>query len=257
MNISPHHLSLPSTANMTSDQSEKSPTSDELVRPEKVQDDNVTLSSQAHAFQTLDSPYNELDSIYESHLSAKDIKSIDQAYSRLDEIFSNAEPLAKEQAEADKIFDRLDSIFQQAESKISAGDRERIAQLDEQISAIETSLSDEEYNVLSPEQEKQLLALEEEQNNLLLSKLSASERKEVEGLNKQIEALFDKKDFSDADQKQIDGLFDVLDNTLSRSFEQLSADKQEKVMALDQKIEQLLSHIESTTTSDVLTYGAD
>ena len=219
--------STPSTTNNT--QSENQTSINQINK-------TVTLSPEAKSLQSLDALYEEVDSIYESHLSAKDVKAIDKLYSQLDDIFSKQQPTQGEQAEADKLIEKLDTIFESAERSLTAEDQTRLSKLDTQIESIEELLFENDLNMLSPEMEEQLDTLADEQNSILLSQVSAKEKKQLNAINEQLQHLFSSMELGDADQKQVTRLFDTLDSIMNQAFNKLSDQDQQRVSDLDEQI---------------------
>ncbi|MEG3639520.1 hypothetical protein [Magnetococcus sp. PR-3] len=202
----------------------------------------IAFSGDSRSMQALDALYEERDALLENNLSAKDMRNIDHAYDRLQEIFSSFDLSDAQQEEGDALFDSLDTAFNQAQFFMPPDVKSRVESLNEEISAMEEML--DEMFTLSEEQEGQLVAWQHEQSEILLAQLSATQSESIESLNQLLKALFEELSPDDEQQSEIDEIFAMLDAMLGRAFEQMSPEQQAHKAVIDAEISQLESQTE-------------
>lgn len=188
--------------------------------------DSVSLSSQGQSLNKLDQLFGQVDAIYENYMSKNDLKKTEEIYQKLEKMGSGQDDEAFNR-QAEPLFEQLNKIFSDVESRFSKQDAAKLDQLYQQIDQEEEG------------QFGKIDSLVEEQDNLLLSKLSAKDKQQVENLNKQLEALFSGNFQSEEDQETINSLFESLDKTLNKGYQQLNDQERARVDGLSQQIGQL------------------
>jgi len=203
--------------------------------------DEVSISSQGMSHQKIDSLFNQADAIYQSHITPKQQKFLDESYAKLDELFSKSSPSELEQKNADALFDKIDLVFEQAEKQLTPSEKEKLSaintKLDELLGSQDMQLDDN----FSEEVDK----LFQQSEDLLTSKLSTEQKKTLDGLNKQLNALFEK---SNVDDEGVEGIFDKIDNILNQGYEKLSNDEKNKLDDYDSEIDKLFNQFDPKDT---------
>ena len=199
--------------------------------------DEVSISSQGNTYQKIDSLFNQADAIYQSHIPPKQLKLINESYAKLDELFSKSSPSELEQKNADLLFDKIDQVFEQAEKQLTPAEKEQLVtinvKLDELLGTEDLQLEDE----FSEKIDK----LFQQSDDLLNSKLTTEQKKILDGLNQQLNSLFEK---SDVDDEAAEGIFDKIDNILNQGYEKLSNDEKDKLNDYDIEIDELITQLE-------------
>jgi tRNA C32,U32 (ribose-2'-O)-methylase TrmJ len=199
--------------------------------------DEVSISSQGMSHQKIDSLFNQADAIYQSHITPKQQKFLDESYAKLDELFNKSSPSELEQKNADGLFDKIDLVFEQAEKQLTPSEKDQLAvintKLDELLGSQDMQLDDN----FSEEVDK----LFQQSEDLLTSKLSTEQKKTLDGLNKQLNALFEK---SNVDDEGVEGIFDKIDNILNQGYDKLSNDEKNKLDDYDSEIDKLFNQFD-------------
>lgn len=198
---------------------------------------SVSISPQGSINQDIDTLFDKADAIYQSHITPKQQKALDENYAKLDELFSKNSPSDVEQKNADALFDKIDKIFEMAEKQLTPAEKEQLAaidsKLDELLGAEDMQLED----AFSEEIE----SLFKQSEDLLTSKLSTEQKKSLDDLNEQLNALFEK---NNGDDKAVDGIFDKIDSIINQGYDKLSANEKDKLTSLDKEIDQLFGQLD-------------
>ena len=199
--------------------------------------DEVSISSQGNTYQKIDSLFNQADAIYQSHIPPKQLKLLNESYAQLDELFSKSSPSELEQKNADVLFDKIDQVFEQAEKQLTPAEKEQLvainAKLDELLGTEDLQLEDE----FSEKIDK----LFQQSDDLLNSKLTTEQKKTLDGLNQQLNSLFEK---SDVDDEAAESIFDKIDKILNQGYEKLSNNEKDKLDNYDIEINELITQLE-------------
>ncbi|NQZ22921.1 MAG: hypothetical protein HRT53_12800 [Colwellia sp.] len=199
--------------------------------------DEVSISSQGNTYQKIDSLFNQADAIYQSHIPPKQLKLLNESYAQLDELFSKSSPSELEQKNTDVLFDKIDQVFEQAEKQLTPAEKEQLvainAKLDELLGTEDLQQEDE----FSEKIDK----LFQQSDDLLNSKLTTEQKKTLDGLNQQLNSLFEK---SDVDDEAAESIFDKIDKILNQGYEKLSNDEKDKLDNYDIEINELITQLE-------------
>jgi len=206
--------------------------------------DAVTISSQGNLNQSIDSLFDKADAIFQSHITPKQQKYLNESYAKLDELFSKNSPSDAEQKSADAIFDKIDQIFELAEKKLSPAEKEQIAAIDTKLDEL-LGADDMQFEDAFSEEIDDLFKKSED---LLTSKLNNSQKKSLDELNQQLNTLFEK---NNVDDEAVDGIFDKIDSILNQGYDKLSANDKEKLTGLDKEIDQLFGKLDSQEDENV------
>ena len=211
---------------------------------------NVNISEQSKMHVKLDNMLDEVDSIYMSKLSGSDKKALEKAYEALDKLYQSGEPNGAGAKQADKLFDKVDEILNKAEKAMTPEQKKKVDELNGKIDSLleKYDFEDEEY---AEELMAKLEPLDKELDGLIASTLSAAEKKQLAGLNKELDKLFDKSKLSDEDKKAMEASFAKIDKILDKSYNALSDDQKKRVGELEDKIDTVIDALdahESKTT---------
>lgn len=193
--------------------------------------DSVSLSSQGQSLQKLDTLFEQVDGVYESHMTKNDLKKTEEIYLKLEQMGEQLNDKAFTK-QAEPLFKQLDTMFSAIESRFSAQDTQKVDQLNQQID-----------QQMEGEFEK-IEQLQQTQDDLLLSKLGAKDRQQISKLNQQLESLFSNKNSSEQDQQIINELFERLDATLNKGYQQLNSHEKAQVDGLSKQINQMEEQLE-------------
>jgi hypothetical protein len=210
--------------------------------------DIVMFSEQSLMQGKADELMDKLDAIYLSHVSAKDKKSLEKAYTELDDIFKSEQTTPAQDKLANKLFEKIDAIFTQAESTLTDEDKKRIDVLNQKIDILFEADDGDLFDDVSEQTLAALDPLEKELDDILSSTLTAEQKKELSTLHKQVGQLFDQSGLSDKEDKAIDAAFGKIDDILNKSFEALSDSDKQRVGSLEEQIDEVFNTIEQQSS---------
>jgi len=196
------------------------------------QTDNFDISSLGSINQKIDSLFNQADFIYQSHITSTQQKALNESYSKLDELFSKNSPSALEQKSAAALFDKIDQIFEQAENQLTSTEKEELSTIDSKLDEL---LGTEDIELEGGFSEE-IDALFQQSDNLLTSKLSTYQKKQLADLNQQLNLLFESNDIQ---SDVIDSLFDKIDSILNKGYDKLSDEDKNKFDEINVEIDDL------------------
>lgn len=199
--------------------------------------DEVSISSQGKSHQKIDSLFNQADAIYQSHITPKQLNLLNESYTQLDELFSKSSPSDFEQKNADVLFDKIDHVFEQAEKQLTPSEKK-------QLEAINTKLDEllgTEDLQLEDDFSEKIEQLFQQSDDLLNSKLTTEQKKTLDGLNQQLNSLFEKNNIDD---EAAEGIFDKINNILNQGYEKLSNDEKDKLDNYDVEIDELFTQLD-------------
>jgi len=199
--------------------------------------DEVSLSSFGKISQKIDSLFEQADTIYQSHITPSQQKTLNDSYQKLDELFSKNSPSDHQQKSADLLFDKIDNIFEQAEKKLTPMEEEQLEtiniKLDELLGAEDIQLGD----IMNEDIDK----LFQQSENLLTSKLTTQQKKSLDELNQQLSSLFEKNKI---DEEGVENIFSKIDNIIGQGYEKLTNKEKDKLDNLDSQIDELFKELD-------------
>jgi len=199
--------------------------------------DEVSISSQGNTHQKIDSLFNQADEIYQSHITSKQLKLLNESYDELDQLFSNSSPSELEQKDADELFDKINHIFEQVEKQLSPSEKEQLAKINNKLDEL---LGTQDLQLEDNFSEK-VDTLFQQSEDLLSSKLTTEQKKTLDDLNQQLNALFEK---NNVDDEATEKVFDKIDNILNQGYEKLSNDEKNKLDGYHIEIDELFTELE-------------
>lgn len=200
----------------------------------------ISLAGKAH--QKIDSLFEQIDSIYMSHLNEEDRQSLTASYAKLDKMFASSDPDAEFSAATQKVFNNIDKIFEKAEKLLTDKEVTKLETINESLDSL---LTQEE----EPHDEKlfnKIERSEQQQQNLLSTALSSKEKESLLSLNKTLETILSQRELPKENGKNVNELFQNIDNLLNKAFEKLSVEDKEKVNQLDQEISDLHQQLDAS-----------
>jgi len=197
---------------------------------------SVSISRQANLSNDIDVLFDKADSIFQSHITPAQQKALNESYAKLDELFSKNSPSDLEQKSADVLFDRIDKIFNMAEKQLTPSEKEQLAAIDTKLDEL---LGAEELK-LEQGFSEEIDSLFQQSEGLLTSKLSTKQKKSLDDLNQQLNALFEKNNVAD---EAVNGIFDKIDSILEQGYDKLSVNDKEDLADIDKNIEQLFEQL--------------
>ena len=229
------------------------------VAQQNISTENFTdiamFSRQSLMQSKADELLDKLDSVYLSHVSAKDKKSLEKAYAQLDEIFQSEQTTPTQDRQADKLFEKIGDIFIQAESTLTDNDKQRIDTLNQKIDQLFYGADAEQFDDISDQTLATLEPLEQALDDVLYSTLTAQQKKELNGLHQQIGQLFNLNEHTVKDDKTITAAFDKIDAILNKSFEALSDTDKQRVQILEGQIDNVFNTINQQKISSMGYYS--
>lgn len=220
---------------------------EDLLQQPLAATDAVRLSEESFMYQKLDDLYDQVDSIYLSHVSAADKKMLEKAYAELDALYQSDKSSDVQNQRADALFVQIDNIFNAASAHLSEDERQRIDQLNEKIDVLFEQYEDETFAELPDDVYAALEPLEKELDGILNSKLSAQQKDKLNELHQKIGRLFDQSAHSEDDEQAIEAAFDKIDGIMNKSFAALSKEDKGRVEALENQIERLYDSLSGAT----------
>lgn len=193
--------------------------------------DTVSLSPQGQSLQKLDTLFQQVDSVYESHMTKNDLIKTEEIYLKLELMGEQLNDKAFTK-QTEPLFKELDIIFSAVESRFSVQDTQQLDRLNQQIDQRQEG------------QFEQMDQLQQAQDKLLLSKLGAKDRQQISKLNQQLETLYSNNHPSEQDQQTINKLFESLDARLNKGYQQLNSNEKAQVDGLNKQINQIELQIE-------------
>jgi len=203
--------------------------------------DDVSISPQGISHQKIDLLFNQADVIYQSNISPKQQKLLDESYDKLDELFSQSAPSQLEQKNANALFDKIDKIFEQAEKQLTPSQKEQLLEINTKLDGL---LGTEELQLEDDFSEK-IDKLFQESESLLTSKLSNEQAKSLNDLNKQLNVLFEKNNI---DNEAVTGIFDKIDSIINQGYDKLSIGEKNKLDNYNAEIDEIFSQLEQEDT---------
>ena len=85
----------------------------------------------------------------------------------------------------------------------------------------------------------------QQSEDLLSSKLTTEQKKTLDGLNQQLNSLFEQ---NNVDDEAAEGLFDKIDNILNQGYEKLSNDEKNKLDNYHVEIDELFTQFDQEYT---------
>jgi hypothetical protein len=203
--------------------------------------DEISISPQGKSHQKTDALFSQADAIYQAHITPKQQKLLNESYVQLDELFRQSAPSELEQKNANALFDKIDQVFEQAEKQLTPLEQEQLAainiKLDDLLGTEELQLEDD----FSEKVDK----LFQQSEDLLSSKLTTEQKKTLDGLNQQLNSLFEQ---NNVDDEAAEGLFDKIDNILNQGYEKLSNDEKNKLDNYYVEIDELFTQFDQEYT---------
>jgi hypothetical protein len=203
--------------------------------------DDISISLQGSSHQKIDSLFNQADAIYQAHITPKQHKLLNESYNQLDKLFSQSAPSEIEQKNADALFDKIDQVFELAEKKLSPSEQEQLTAINIKLDKL---LGTEELQLEDNFSEK-LDVLFQQSEDLLSSKLTTEQKKTLDGLNQQLNLLFER---NDVDDEAAEGLFDKIDSILNQGYEKLSNDEKNILDNYHVEIDELFTQFDQEYT---------
>ena len=177
----------------------------------------------------------EEDDYLMPELSEEKMKELDNLFQQIDKIFETAgdKPLTEAQEKKlQQLSEKIDDIYIQAEEmslRYAGLNDEEIEQVQELFSQIDKIFENAGDEPLSPEQEKQLAALDKKVNAILnaafndedlFAELSTKDAQDLEGIFTQIDQLFETAGdtpLNTSQEKQLTALEDIVSKILEKN----------------------------------------
>jgi len=202
--------------------------------------DQVTISLKGEVNQNIDALFDKADAIYQSHITPKQQKILDDSYQKLDALFSSNSTTEQEQNAANSLFDKIDHIFSQAEKQLTPAEQDQLANIDNKLDEI-LGTDDTQLEDLFSEESEHLF---QQSEALLTSKLSTKQKKTLDELNDKLNTLFSS---TNPDDKESSAIFDKIDAILNQGYDKLSGDEKQQLESFDREIDQLFETLDSKT----------
>jgi ribosomal protein S10 len=186
--------------------------------------DRVEFSAKGKAMAQLDSLLGSIDQIYSTYLTDNDISTMENIYTQISTTLSDDNLSSAQLAQKDTLFDKVDQIMQKAKLNMESDDLEKL----QLLQSATTSQIDNSG--------KSLEQLADEQEELIESKLTAKEKKNLDTVNQNIKSLINQGTISANDNRTLNVLYESLNNIIDRSYDRLSSMDKNRVDQINEQI---------------------